>query len=96
MVVLAVDEEDAKAAGIRGEHGHRQPHGEQQDTVDHRPTLPMRNDPDQREKAGPGVRLWNGWMDGLVGGLSIWVTEFFSVRFSMDEESCPLPNPCFP
>ena len=42
VVVLAVDEEHAKAAGIRGEHGHRQPHGEQQDTVDHHPTLPMR------------------------------------------------------
>jgi hypothetical protein len=81
VVVLAVDEEDTDTVRIRGEHGHRQPHGEQQDTVGHHRTLPMRNDPDQRERAGLGDRLGNGWMRGYVGGLSVWVRDFFGAFF---------------
>jgi hypothetical protein len=46
----------------------------------------MGRDPDQSEKVRFGERSWNGWMRGLAVAVSVWVWEFFSVRFSMDEE----------
>jgi hypothetical protein len=86
VVILTVDEKNPKSAGIRGEHGHGQPHSKQQNTLDHDRTLALGRDPDQSEKVRFGERSWNGWMCGLAVAVSLWVWEFFSVRFSMDEE----------